>query len=78
MNEFFKVSLTIRVSLCEYHEVHVCGDVQLLIKVLSIDLFFSIHTHADVHTCEFLKHNELFRQYFVRISFKELHPFNAQ
>lgn len=78
MNEFFKESLKTRVSLCEYHEVHVCGDVQLLIKFLSIDLFFSIHTHADVHTCEFLKHNELFRQYFVRISFKELHLFNAQ
>lgn len=53
------------------------GDVQLLIKFLSTDLFSSMHTHY-VHASEFLKHNELFRQYFVRISFKELHPFNAQ
>lgn len=60
------------------YTIHVCGDVQLLIKFLPTDLFISIHTQADVHTSEFLKHNELFRQYFVRISFKELDPFNAQ
>lgn len=44
----------------------------------SIDLFAAIYTHAEIHTCVFLGDNELFRQYFVRISFKELHPFNAQ
>lgn len=55
-----------------------CGDVQVSIKFLSTDLLISIHALADVHTSEFLEHNELFRQYFVRISFKELHPFNAQ
>jgi len=55
----------------------VCTCAALFI-FLSIDLFISVYTHADVHACVSLKDNELFRQYFVRISFKELHPFNAQ
>jgi len=45
---------------------------------LPIDLFISTCTHADTHMYVFLKDNELFRQYFVRMSFKELHLFNAQ